>query len=385
MATRKRRSGRVFFLLALVIIVVIAAAAILMRDQIMALISPPQEEQANQPIVPTPMMEDIVVVIQPVKRGTTLTEAMLGTVAYPQEDMVEGLFFTDLQDVVGKRAQFDLQPGTPVTPSLLSAGTQGSFISFDIPQGMVAISVPIPIKDDEVAGNKTPDARYAVSYALRAGDHVDIISSLRIVDLDQDFQTVLPNKIAAIFKNTIFDTPDGTKNSLAVDYTLRVDGSEVLGRIYQDPSVPDEFFYIVPSEDQRPRYVSQSIVQNAIVLWVGEYPLEETTAATPVPQATPQAGAEAEAAATPEPVKAPQYVTVAVSPQDSIAINFLILTEADINFVLRSAGDDQVSQPEAVTLQFIMDQYNIPYPSKLPYGLGTSKTAPQSIEQPVAQ
>jgi len=384
MATRKRRSGRVFFLLALVIIVVIAAAAILMRDQIMALINPPQEEQISQPLVPTPMMQDIVVVIQPVKRGTALSEAMLGTVAYPQEDMVEGLFYTDLKDVVGKRAQFDLQPGTPVTPSLLSTGTQGSFISFDIPQGMVAISVPIPIKMNEVSSTNTPDARYAVSYALQPGDHVDIISSLRIVDLDQDFQTVLPNKIAAIFKNTIFDSPDGSKNSLSVDYTLRVDGSEVLGRIYQDPSVPDEFFYIVPSEDQRPRYVSQSIVQNAVVLWVGEFPLEGTIA-TPVPQETPLAQDQTQAEATPEPIKAPQYVTVAVSPQDAIAVNFLILTEADLNFVLRSAGDDQVSQPEAVTLQFIMDQYNIPYPSKLPYGLGTSKTAPQSIEQPVAQ
>jgi Flp pilus assembly protein CpaB len=386
MATRKRRSGRIFFLLALVIIVVIAAAAILMRDQIMALISPPQEEQSAQPVVPTPMMQDIVVVIQPVKRGTALTEAMLGTVAYPQEDMVEGLFYTDLQDVVGKRAQFDLQPGTPVTPSLLSAGTQGSFISFDIPPGMVAISVPIPIKLDEVSDKNTPDARYAVSYALQPGDHVDVISSLRIVDLDQDFQTALPNNIAAIFKNTIFDTPDGGKNSLPVDYTLRVDGSEVLGRIYQDPSVPDEFFYIVPSEDQRPRYVSQSIVQNAIVLWVGEFPLEGEATATPVPQATPETEDQTQQTeATPEPIKAPQYVTVAVSQQDAIALNFLILTEADINFVLRSAGDDQVSQPEAVTLQFIMDQYNIPYPSKLPYGLGTRKTAPQSIEQPVAQ
>jgi pilus assembly protein CpaB len=36
---------------------------------------------------------------------------------------------------------------------------------------------------------------------------------------------------------------------------------------------------------------------------------------------------------------------------------------------MRSAGDAQRFSTEPVTLQFILDQYNIPNPAKLPYGL----------------
>jgi Flp pilus assembly protein CpaB len=277
---------------------------------------------------------------------------MLGTVSYPQEDMVEGLFFTDLMDVVGKRAKYDLDPGTPLTPSLLSEGATGSFISFEIPQGMVAITIPMS------------GPRYAISYALKPGDHVDILGGLRMVDLDQEFQTALPNEIATIYKNVVYELGEGGPTSLPVDYTLRVDGSNYLGRIYQDPSIPDEFFYIVPGEGQRPRWITQSVVQNAIVLWVGDLPWEEEAAA-PTPTPVP---AEGEAVA-PVVVPAPERITVAVWPQDAVSINYLMLSEANINFVLRSAGDEQLVQTEAVTLQFIMDQYNIPYPSKLPYGL----------------
>ena len=42
---------------------------------------------------------------------------------------------------------------------------------------------------------------------------------------------------------------------------------------------------------------------------------------------------------------------------------------AKLNLVLRSAQDTAQTKTEAVTLQFLMDQYNIPLPSKLPFGL----------------
>jgi len=360
MATRKRRSGLIFFLLAFLLIIILVVIAYFMRDQLIALVIPPQEEVAEVPVVPTPVMYDIVVVIQPVKRGSELTEAMLGTVSYPQEDMVEGLFYTDLMEVVGKRAKYDLDPGTPLTPSLLSEGESGSFISFEIPSGMVAITIPIPSE------------RYAVSYALKAGDHVNILAGMKILDLDQEFQTQLPNSIATIFKNEVIYGEDGPSTQ-PIDLTLRVDGSSYLGRVYQDPSIPDEFFYVVPSEAQRPRWVTQSVVQNALVLWVGDLPLVEEEAQ---PATETEAAATDETQATETYIPEPRRITVAVSQQDAISLNYLILTDADLNFVLRSAGDDQLVQTEPVTLQFIMDQYNIPYPTKLPYGMSISAPVP---------
>lgn len=39
-----------------------------------------------------------------------------------------------------------------------------------------------------------------------------------------------------------------------------------------------------------------------------------------------------------------------------------------ISPAMRSAGDADRIPTDAVTLQFILDQYNIPFPAKLPYG-----------------
>lgn len=359
MAAGRRRSGRIFFLLAVILILVIAVVAFFMRDQILEIVSPQTDEEVAMEAVmePTPVMYDIVVVVQPITRGVVITEGMLGTVSYPQEDMVEGLFYTDMDDVLGRRPKYDLDPGIPLTPSLLSEGDVGSLVSFEIPPNMVGISIPLT------------SVRHAVSYALRPGDHVTIIGTLKIVDLDQDFQTKLPNMVGAIYKNVMTDTGEGGISIIPIDYTLR--GPSLLGRIYQDPSIPDEFFYIIPREEQRPRYVSQTLVQNAIVLGIGKFPLEEEeeAAAAAEEAAIVEVAPEGEEAAPPPPPPPPEVITVAVALQDAVSLNFLILTDADLNFVLRAAGDEQLIQTEAVTLQFVMDQYSIPYPSKLPYGL----------------
>ena len=74
-----------------------------------------------------------------------------------------------------------------------------------------------------------------------------------------------------------------------------------------------------------------------------------------------------EAAATARPL--PDTVTLVVTPQDAVTLNYLILAGGRLNLVMRSAGDAQRIATEPVTLQFILDQYNIPNPAKLPYGL----------------
>jgi pilus assembly protein CpaB len=61
-------------------------------------------------------------------------------------------------------------------------------------------------------------------------------------------------------------------------------------------------------------------------------------------------------------------VTLIVTPQDAVTLNYLMLSGAKLNIVLRSAGDPTRVDTEAVTLQFLMDQYRIPNPAKLPYG-----------------
>ncbi|MFZ2095839.1 MAG: hypothetical protein WAV05_04290, partial [Anaerolineales bacterium] len=92
----------------------------------------------------------------------------------------------------------------------------------------------------------------------------------------------------------------------------------------------------------------------------------------PAPTATPEPGVEqapAEAAATPTPMPAPpDVITLIVSPQDAVTLNYLIYGGAQLTLVLRNPRDTDVPTTEAVTLSYLLDQYNIPIPVKLPYG-----------------
>ena len=58
-----------------------------------------------------------------------------------------------------------------------------------------------------------------------------------------------------------------------------------------------------------------------------------------------------------------------MTPQDAVTLNYLIYSGAELTLVLRPSEDDTLVQTESVTLQFLMDQYGIPVPVKLPYGM----------------
>ncbi|MEA4908193.1 MAG: Flp pilus assembly protein CpaB [Chloroflexi bacterium] len=345
----RRRNGRIFILLAIILIVILAVAGFFLRNQLF-----PSQQIPGQPLAtPTPnqAMSRIVVLAQPVARGTTITEGMVAVVPYPQDQLVEGLFYTDVQTVIGKRARFDLEQGVPLTASLVTDAPEGSYASFQIPRGLVAVSIPM-------------SRLTAVSYALQPGDHVNIIGSMLLVDLDTDFQSRLPNYTAAV----IAPGPSGGGEETGgggESITITINGSESpQGRAELDTAL-NQAVYVQPSESQRPRLVSQTLVQDAIVLWVGEFPLNGSaeTQAQAAPTATPAAGEPAQAPTRPD------VVTLVVTPQDAVTLNYLMLVDAHLSLALRSAGDDQRVPTETVTLQFILDQYNIPYPAKLPYGI----------------
>ncbi len=156
------------------------------------------------------------------------------------------------------------------------------------------------------------------------------------------------------------------------DKTIIISPNQI-GRTELEPSIGQPL-YVQPSEVQRPRIVSQVLISDATVLGIGDFsklineanqqaiqPTATGPTPTPVPGATP----------TPVPqAKASDNVTLIVSPQDAVTLNYIMLNRgAKLNLVLRSASDTKQIKTEAVTLQFLMDQYNIPLPSKLPYGL----------------
>jgi Flp pilus assembly protein CpaB len=367
------RRGRIFFYLAFILILALVAVAVVY----LRFIQPSTTPVAQVP-TPTPIeMVNVVVVTQQVPRGQVLDENVLATVQIPRSAFVEG-YFTDLAEVVGKRARVSLVPNMLLTTGMVVDTTEqlsetGSTAALQIPRGMVAVSVPI-------------NRLSSVSYALRPGDHVNLIVSLLFVDLDADFQTILPNKNAVV----IAPSPGSLETGEGETLTAASQGAAgVQGRAEIDPLL-EQTFYVVPSEGQRPRLVAQTLLQDSIVLGIGEFPLKEEEA-VPEVQSTPQAEEpapqqqEAAPQPTPTPLPKPEVITLIVTPQDAVTLNYLLNGPARISLALRPADDDTRVQTEAATLDFLLKQYNIPVPVKLPYGAESFEGSPQPAPQPTPQ
>lgn len=365
------RRGRIFLLLALIIIIALALAYLLLGRGLLTPKTGETTEGGNAPqLSPTPVSTSkVVVVTQLVERGEIITADKLDTVDY-QSDLVLPIMYTDVTQVEGKMARYTLDPYTVVTSSLVTGSPlteQGSDDALFISPGMVAVSIPITRLS-------------SVSYAPQRGDHVNVIVTALFVDLDPAWQTKLPNWTGNVIgpstlaeaENKLFNQPSR--------------GDSEQGRLETDQLMPFEnkTFYILPSEPQRPRLVSQTLIQDVIVLQMGNFltPAEKNAleATAPAPTATPEPGAEQQgqqqqAAPTPTPMPSPpDVITLIVTPQDAVTLNYLIYGGAELTLVLRNPKDTQTTGTEAVTLSYLLDQYNIPIPVKLPYGIEPAVT-----------
>jgi Flp pilus assembly protein CpaB len=356
------RRGRIFLLLALIIVIAIALVYLLFRGGGLF----PQAQATSAPeLTPTPVSTTkVVVVTQQVQRGEIITADKLDTVEY-QSDLVLPIMYTDVNQVVGKMARFTMDPYTVVTSTLVTESPiteLGSDDALFISPGMVAVSIPITRLS-------------SVSYAPQRGDHVNVIVTMLFVDLDPAWQTKLPNWTGNVIGPGGGVTNDGTL------FALPIRGASEQGRPETDPLI-NQTFYILPSEPQRPRLVSQTLIQDVIVLQMGNFltPAEKSAseATAPAPTATPEPGAQQaqQAAPTPTPMPAPpDVITLIVSPQDAVTLNYLFYGGAQLTLVLRNPRDTEADGTEAVTLAYLLDQYSIPIPVKLPYGIQPAVTA----------
>ncbi|MCW5873367.1 MAG: Flp pilus assembly protein CpaB [Anaerolineales bacterium] len=358
------RVGRLLIVLAILVILALVALYAVLN------LGNANGAAAEQPVNTI----DIVIVVQPIERGTLITAEHLGLLAYPADQTIEGMF-TDVLQVAGRRSRYDLTPGTPLNASMLAGDNEmveqgGSDTALLIPAGMVAFPIPI-------------DRFSSLAYGLRAGDRVNVIATLLLLDLDQGFQTQTPNNTAGIIEpgNTLVTggatAEDASSSNVETDELMNVLTAQVvnggptaqLGTGFVDEQTGQPF-YAVPSEVQRPRLVSQTLLQDIVVLHVGNHLYTDTSGEEVQPQTTttidPSTGAEVQ---VPPVVEPPDIITLIVTPQDAVTLNYLIYVGAELNLALRASGDDSLITTEAVTLEFLLNNYNIPVPSKLPYGL----------------
>lgn len=325
-------------------------------------------------------MVPVVIAVQDIPRGTVIGPDRVTVILIPAANAPSSAL-TTIESVVGFIASTDIYReeiilARKVVQDLNSLGSTGSEAAAILDPQRVAIAVPI----DQIT---------SVAYGLRPGDRIDVIVSMLFVDVDEDFQTLLPNDFRVLLLASD-EFGNGALSWSEVAYG-NIDTETFYAPVQTDPEAPEGSFsesrsfpFTIVEEPnpldgrrQRPRLVTQRTVTDAQVIWVGEFPAEGSifapVVATPTPAATatPEGGAaegEATSAATPEPQR-PQLITLGVTIQDAVTLSWLSEAGLPMTFVMRSARAQGLPDTAPVTMAYIMNAYNITVPLKFDYAL----------------
>jgi pilus assembly protein CpaB len=335
------RRGRIFIFLALILIIGLAVVALVFRQFILPGAPSPSSPQQATTV-------KVFIAGQNIPQGETITDEVLTTIDIPPESVVSVMFTADQRaELVGKTAKYPIDQGVVITSSMISDGTVaagGPEWASQIPQGMTAIAIPTSRLD-------------SVAFGVRDGAHVDVNACFLFIDVDPSYQTELPNHVGGL------TAPGTAAEGQTPSVTIGVTGDNgVQGRTEVETAF-QQGIYVLPSEDhQRPRLVCQMVLQNVSVLKLGSFDLPQVATTT-----TDQTNPDTQVAAQPQEI--PDVVTLIVTPQDSVTLSYMIYGGAKITMTLRNVIDDSRVATEAATLQFLLSQYNIPVPAKLPYAV----------------
>lgn len=298
---------------------------------------------------PTPAaLTEVYFAAQNIPQGTEITLEMLGTFSIPPENVAEVMFTVGEEgSLVGQTARLTLDQGVVITASMVGTGPleiAGPSWAVKIPSGMVAATIPT-------------DRLSLVGYGVADGAHVNVNACMLFVDVDPAFQSILPN-YASSMQDVYF--PPEARPLLSLEPSTSEWASRQ-GRTEIEPTFQKPL-YVVPAEPQRPRLVCQMILQDVVVLKLGNFGVQVAPAdpnATPSPAQAQQAQQQA----------SPDIVTLMVNPQDSISLNYFIYSGATLSMSLRNPNDTSRFSAESATLTSLLTQYNISLPSKLPYAV----------------
>ena len=205
---------------------------------------PPATPQTDGPAeIPT---TEVIVALQPLPRGAEFVQGSIGRRAWPVDNVPPGAI-ADEAETIGKVAKTEVFQGQVIVRDMLTELAGGDDASFQIPTGRVAVAYPI-------------DRQSSVAYAIRQDDFVDILVTAFFLDVDEEFQTRLPNKVQFFFPE------------------LDPDTGEPIGFVFDPGNAPDEGRFVIgagdlpaivfPREEQIPRRVAQLTVQAAKVMQI---------------------------------------------------------------------------------------------------------------------
>lgn len=297
--------------------------------------APPTPPPGEATAVPT---EKVWVALQPVPRGGEFAEGTLGLRDWPTSNVPPNVI-GDESETIGRVAAVDIVQGQPILRGMLAEMGAAGQAALLIPDGRVAVAFPI-------------SKQSSVAYAIQPGDYVDVLIVASFIDMDQEFQSKLPNLISFLFPQ-----PVGEDGSL-LTYGFTEPTDEGRFEIPQGlpPEIPGAIIY--PREPQRPRRVAQLTVPAAKVLRVGPWIDLPTDQPPPTEEGQP-----------PPPPPPPDIVTLAVEPQDALVLLWARQSEMYMELALRAPGSEVARYgPEAVTLEYVLTRFNIRVPPELEYG-----------------
>lgn len=300
----------------------------------------------DEPAVQQTSLTEIYYAAQNIPQGTKITKDMVGILSIPSDKVAEVEFAVGEEaNLIDQVARFTLEQGVIITSSMVGSAPpeiSGPFWAVQIPSGMVAATIPT-------------NRLSLVGYGVNDGAHVNVTACILFVDVDPAYQTILPN-FTSVLTGTGF-LPDELPR-LSVQSATVEDPSRQ-GRVELDPTLQQPF-YAVPSEKQRPRLVCQMILQDVVVMKLGNFTLQAPVVTDA--NVTPSA-------AQVQQQSSPDIVTLMVNPQDSISLNYFIYSGAILSMSLRNPNDTSRFDAQAATLTGLLTQYNISLPSKLPYAM----------------
>ena len=289
-----------------------------------------------------PQLTEVIVALQPIGRGSAFVQGSIGRREWPANNVPPDII-ADEAETIGKVAKTEIVQGQVIVRSMLADVAGEREASFLVPPGRVAVAYPI-------------NRQTSVAYAVQPGDYVDLLVTAFFVDVDEEFQTTLPNKLSFIVPELDPETGQDTGR-----FTL----SEPIdqGRIELfSGDIPAITF---PREAQIPRRVAQLSVQAAKVIRVGPW-------IEPPPPPTPEGQPADQPTPTPTP-NVPDIITLAVTPQDALVMLWLRQSGIYNELALRAAGEENADHlTEAVTLQYMLTRFNIAVPPKIEFIMATS-------------
>lgn len=242
---------------------------------------------------PTQELTQIVVAVQNITRGSVIPPTALELRPWPLEALPFN-HFKDIEEVAGGIARTDIYVEQPILTSLVVRSLQdladvGSDAAAIIPPGKRLVAMPL-------------DRFISVAYAIRPGDYIDIVAAFVFADVDEEFQSFLPNNI-----NLLSTTVDnGVGLSVGSDVSGRFDTRRI--PLAVTSGTPENLeirtvnidwpVVITPGGNRLIRMATHITIQDALVIGVGDFPLDgilfrPLATPTPVPTAGPASNAQA--------------------------------------------------------------------------------------------